>query len=318
MSNYDNETIQEFIIEAGELLDSAETELLNAEKKQSSTFYDSAFRAFHSIKGGAGMLGLDQLQSHMHKLENQWTHMKGKSKLEKSESEYFLSAIDAGRRILNGENVQFDYSGPTVSSQTAPNKLQTSTSPTSTTQMNQKNTTDKSCNIFIIDDEAQILDIVEDTLSDEGFQVSKFDKPENFLDAIKTQSPDVVVTDFKMPNFSGLDVLKAVRERHPDTPVIILTGFITKEILMDSLKDGGFYRAIEKPFKDVNLIQDCWSAHRYHEVKKMIRKSLNLLVYQFSDLEKFLISKGQEDVARTIGNELKDLLKKSRSIDRKT
>lgn len=319
MSNYDKETIQEFIFEAGELLDSAENELLNAEKKHSTTFYDSAFRAFHSIKGGAGMLGLELLQSHMHKLENQWTHLKGKTHLEKSESEYFLSAIDAGRRILNGENIQFDYTGPKATTSPAPTPqppiaVSNSAPPTSATE---KVSAASSCHIFIIDDDVQILDIVEDTLADEGFKVSKFDKPEQFLEAIKTQSPDVVVTDYKMPKLSGLDVLKAVRERHPDTPVIILTGFITKEILMDSLKDGGFYRAIEKPFKDVNLIQDCWSAYKYHEVKKMMRRSLNLLLYQFSDLEKFLISKGQDDVARTMGNELKELLKKSRALDKK-
>lgn len=318
MSTYDNETIQEFMIEAGELLDSAETELLNAEKKQSSTFYDSAFRAFHSIKGGAGMLSLEQLQSHMHKLENQWTHLKGKTQLEKSESEYFLSAIDAGRKILKGENIQFDYSGPKTTS--APPQMQSpAPTPTSaaTSSSPEASIDATKCHIFIIDDEPQVLDIVEDSLSEEGFKITKFENPEMFLEAIKTQTPDVVVTDFKMPKLSGLDVLKAVREHHPDTPVIILTGFITKEILMDSLKDGGFYRAIEKPFKHVNLIQDCWSAYKFHEIKKMTRKSLNLLLYQFSDLEKFLISTGQEDVARTMGNEIKELLKKQRQLNQK-
>lgn len=321
MSFQNDENLQEFTIEANELLDSAETELLNAEKGKSNTFYDSVFRAFHSIKGGAGMLGLEVLQSHMHKVENQWLLLKGKAQPSKQESEYFLAAIDAGRKILNGDKIDFDYSGPRNVENTAASQKTTAVAEASAKaeKTSKKSLANKAKPIiYVVDDESNILTFVKEVLEDESFEVSCFLTADELLATIKKKSPDVVITDYKMPEKSGLEVLREVKQLQPDIPVIMLTGYITKDILIESLRDGAFYRAIEKPFKEVNLIQDCWSAYRYHEIKKMMRKSIHLLVYQFSDLEKFLISKGQEDVAKTIGNELKELLEKQRALNQAT
>ena len=304
----------EFIIETNDLLDYAEAELLNAEKAESDQFYDSVFRALHSIKGGAGMLGLLLLQEHMHKLENQWIPLKENKKLSKNESDYFLSGVDAARKILHGENVHFDYSGPVDSSLKKHNANVENQSSTHTNAINRILNKSSQGLIYVVDDEPDILEIVKSILTEENFEIHCFESADLLFEAINSKAPDVVITDFKMPTKNGLDVLSEVRRVIPDVPVIILTGHITKEILITSLRDGGFYSAIEKPFKNINLIQDSLSACRFHEAKKMVKRSLNLLVYQFSDLEKYLISQGQHDVAKTIGNELKILLKKQKDL----
>lgn len=323
MSNDNDDSIQEFLIEASELLDYAEAELLNAEKGDSDYFYDSTFRAFHSIKGGAGMLGLTNLQNHMHKLESQWIPLKGSLRLNKSESDYFLAGIDASRKILQGDFVEFNYKDINSNKSIQKESVKELTKELEKKIDIQNNSSESITTIksnashglvYVVDDEPDVLEIVKTVLAEENFDVSCFENADSLFEAINDRIPDVVITDFKMPAKNGLAVLSEVRRLIPDVPVIILTGYITKEILIDSLREGGFYSAIEKPFKNINLIQDCLSACRFHEAKKMVKRSLNLLVYQFSDLEKYLISQNQHDVAKTIGNELKFLLKKQRDL----
>lgn len=323
MSNFEDDVaLQEFSTEANELLDQAETDLLNAEKGKSNSFYDSTFRAFHSIKGGAGMLGLTKLQSHMHKIESQWISLKGKTQLSKIESDYFLAALDVGRKILQGQSVEFNYIelNQATSQQTSTENVAQSAQSTPTQIIPKSTPSTKAGStqglIYVVDDEPEILEIVQGVLADENFEVLCFDDADSLFQAIHIRNPDVVITDFKMPAKNGLDVLSEVRRLIPDVPVIILTGYITKEILMESLRSGGFYSAIEKPFKNINLIQDSLSACRFHEAKKMVKRSLNLLVYQFSDLEKYLIAQGKTDIAKTISTELKILLKKQRDLSK--
>ena len=339
MADFDQADIREFAVEANELLEAAENELLNAERGQSSMFYDAVFRAFHSIKGGAGMLGMPDLQTHMHKVESQWSALKGKTSLNKSESEYFLSAVDGGRRLLQGQTISFNYDGlqpvaansvseagaknPTPTSQVTPNERKSQPSEQQTSQVvappiaQDQNKALRSV-VYAVDDEKDILSVLKDTLEDDLFEVTCFTEPDELFAAMKRKPPQVVLTDFKMPVKSGLDVLREVKRLAPDVPVIMLSGFLTKEILVASLRDGGFFGALEKPFKATDLLRECWAAVKHHETQKMVRKSINLLVYQFADLEKYLISQGKSDVANTMGRELRELLTQQRTLNTKT
>lgn len=307
MAQFSPEEIEEFIVEASELLDAAERELLLAEKGQSKTFYDSAFRAFHSIKGGAGMLGLNPVQAHMHKIESQWGELKGANVLSKEQSAYFFAALDCGRRLLKGEKASFDYEGlnskPSVQAPVATPAV-INPSPAKI---------DKKVPLFAVDDEPDLLDLLKSNLEDENFEITTFTDPEHLIASLVKNSPHIVVTDYKMPKKSGLDVLQAVKKYHPDVPVIMVTAHLSKEVLQSSLKDGGFFSALEKPYKQIDLLKECWAAAKHFELKRTIRRSLNLLVYQFSDLENFLVSQGKVDVAEAIKKELKALIESERT-----
>jgi len=101
--------------------------------------------------------------------------------------------------------------------------------------------------ILIIDDEARIRDACTLVLSDKGFDVSAAPDGEEGLQMIKEKHYDIVLVDLMMPNISGFVVLSEVRSNHPDTVVIVITGYATLEHSIEAMKKGAF-DFIPKPF----------------------------------------------------------------------
>ena len=106
-----NEILSEFILEAVELLDGTESLFLSIEKgeRQFSFCYDAIFRAFHSVKGTAAMFGLDELQSHMHKLETLFQSQKKSTLFEAANINHFLVGIDIAKLLLTGKEFPLKY-----------------------------------------------------------------------------------------------------------------------------------------------------------------------------------------------------------------
>lgn len=110
MSSFSQEEIDEFKVEAQELMDIAEKSLLALDNGGDfKTCFDSIFRSFHNLKGGAGMMELLDLQAHTHELETIFMGFKEKTSIPKNYINLFLRGIDAARTILNGEKVSFDF-----------------------------------------------------------------------------------------------------------------------------------------------------------------------------------------------------------------
>jgi PAS domain S-box-containing protein len=101
--------------------------------------------------------------------------------------------------------------------------------------------------ILVIDDEARIRDACVLVLSDKGFDVSAAPDGEQGLQMIKEKHYDIVLVDLMMPTISGFDVVTEVRNHHPDTVVIVITGYATLEHSIEAMKKGAF-DFIPKPF----------------------------------------------------------------------
>ena len=78
--------------------------------------------------------------------------------------------------------------------------------------------------ILVVDDEMGILDVLRILLKGEGFDVTTAQGGKAGLEALKAGAPDIVLTDIKMPGVSGTELLAAVREQDPETPVILKIG----------------------------------------------------------------------------------------------
>lgn len=103
--------LQEFAEEAIDLLGDAENSLLEMEKTRfNEEAYNSIFRAFHSLKGSSGMMGLSDIQKHMHLCEDYFQNLKETPDELIAQIDYFLDSVDHTRKLLNGETVQFTYS----------------------------------------------------------------------------------------------------------------------------------------------------------------------------------------------------------------
>jgi len=100
--------------------------------------------------------------------------------------------------------------------------------------------------IWVADDDASIRTILEEVLS-ESFDVSVFADGEVLLESLSTSIPDAIITDIKMPNSSGYDVLAHINNNFPDLPVIVMTAFTDMQAAIDSYGAGAF-EYLPKPF----------------------------------------------------------------------
>lgn len=105
-----------------------------------------------------------------------------------------------------------------------------------------------SANILVIDDERFIVEAVSQHLKDKGYNVLSFIDSTKALEAIEKQDFDLVLTDLRMPEVSGMDITRAVRAKETDTMVIILTGYATLDSAIESVSLN-VYAYLNKPFE---------------------------------------------------------------------
>jgi len=106
--------------------------------------------------------------------------------------------------------------------------------------------------ILVIDDERSIRNSMKDILSFEGHEVILAENGMEGLVAVKSDKPEVVFCDIKMPKIEGIEVLQRIKEFTPETPVIMISGHGTIETAIEAIKKGA-YDFIEKPL-DLNRI----------------------------------------------------------------
>jgi len=139
--------------------------------------------------------------------------------------------------------------------------------------------------ILVIDDEPRIRDACKIVLSDRGFAVSVAADGESGLAMIKEQHYDIVLVDLMMPTISGFDVLSEIRDRHPDTAVIVITGYATLEHSIEAMKKGAF-DFIPKPFTPDQLRAVVEKSLRYTTALQDIADSksrLRVMVNRLTD-----------------------------------
>jgi len=101
--------------------------------------------------------------------------------------------------------------------------------------------------IWVVDDDHSIRFVLEKALSREGMPVRSFSNTRDLLTALETDSPQVLVSDIRMPGGSGLDLLAKVRERLPTLPVIIMTAYSDLDSAVAAFQ-GGAFEYLPKPF----------------------------------------------------------------------
>jgi DNA-binding NtrC family response regulator len=120
--------------------------------------------------------------------------------------------------------------------------------------------------ILVIDDESAILDTLRILLKNEGFDVSTAQGGKAGLEALKSSAPDIVLSDIRMPQVSGLDILAAVKEQDPETPVLLMTAQATLQSAIQAVNQGAF-QYIMKPFSNDELLAHCRKAAELRQLR---------------------------------------------------
>jgi DNA-binding NtrC family response regulator len=114
--------------------------------------------------------------------------------------------------------------------------------------------------ILVIDDEQAAVRNVQHILSKEGCEVITTQSGQNALKLLEQHSFDLVLTDLRMPNVDGMEILRRTKELLPDTEVIMITGYATVSSAISAIKMGAYHYVI-KPYK-------------IDEVRKVVREAL--------------------------------------------
>lgn len=107
--------------------------------------------------------------------------------------------------------------------------------------------------VVVIDDDEAVLDSLRVLLESEGFQVEAFERASIFLQQFEGELPSCLVTDVRMPDMDGLELMRALAARGPLPPVIIITGHGEVPMAVRAMKLGA-RDFLEKPFDTADLI----------------------------------------------------------------
>jgi two-component system response regulator FixJ len=113
--------------------------------------------------------------------------------------------------------------------------------------------------IYVIDDDEAVRQSLEFLLKAAGIPVRGFESAQAFLDVLPTVEHGCIVTDVRMPEITGIDLLKKVKQVRPELPVIVITGHGDISLAVDAMKIGAV-DFLEKPFDDDHLLAAVKSA----------------------------------------------------------
>jgi DNA-binding NtrC family response regulator len=108
--------------------------------------------------------------------------------------------------------------------------------------------------IMVVDDEGIVLDSCRRVLEADGFQVLLVTSADKALTAIQDQEPALLLIDIKMPEHDGMYLMREVKEKWPDIPIIVMSGYHTAETVKEAVKMGAT-TFIAKPFTPDELLE---------------------------------------------------------------
>src|SRR6185503_4530220 len=115
--------------------------------------------------------------------------------------------------------------------------------------------------VWVVDDDRSIRWVFEKALAREGIPFKTFALAQEAIDELSSATPQVLVSDIRMPGSSGLQLLQNVKQQHPNLPVIIMTAYSDLESAVSAFQ-GGAFEYLPKPF-DVD------------QAVELIRRALN-------------------------------------------
>ena len=305
----DENEILEFKTEAEELLQDPENHLLQMEQEANfSVNYSAVFRAFHSLKGAAGMLGLEELREHMHKLETSFHEFENSSSLSQELATFFLRGVDAARAGLRQEKIEFKYEYST--------KEKIDAKSSEVLNKPEKIIIDLKAKpplIYMIDDDKENLEILSAMIRPHGYRIECFTLAETAMGECEESRPDLILCDMKMPGMSGMDVLRRVTEIDSEIPFIFISAFLDKATLVEALNLGAF-AVMDKPIKEIQAIGFITQALKRREMWHLLNRSIDLILFQITDIEQYLISQNKLNLVEIMKQDARQLLEARRAL----
>jgi two-component system, NtrC family, sensor kinase len=123
--------------------------------------------------------------------------------------------------------------------------------------------------LLCVDDEPNVINSVRRLFLDTGYTILEAHSAHDGLGILEDGDIQIVISDYRMPNMNGVEFLREVRTRWPNTIRIVLSGYADTASIVSAINEGEIYRFIPKPWNDDDLkVTVANSVERYHLLKK--------------------------------------------------
>jgi EAL domain-containing protein (putative c-di-GMP-specific phosphodiesterase class I) len=127
--------------------------------------------------------------------------------------------------------------------------------------------------VLVVDDERSLLEVLGAMLAEAGWQVDTAANGRDALVLVDAQHYEVVLSDIDMPGINGVQLLREIRARDLDVPVLLITGHPRVETAVEALEHGAL-RYLQKPLRERDLLSAVEDAARLHRMARLKREAL--------------------------------------------
>lgn len=135
--------------------------------------------------------------------------------------------------------------------------------------------------ILIVDDERDVRLVLQNIFSTRGYQVSEAKDGKEALKFLEAATPDLILSDYRMPEMDGIELFKITQNICPDTVRILLTAHGDLNVALDAINQANVYKFITKPWHNNDLILTIQRALEHHSLiiqQRAFAETLELMV----------------------------------------
>jgi CheY-like chemotaxis protein len=312
-SKRNEEELAAFKLEALEALNEVEIGLVSMNLgRRVQDNVETIGRFLHAIHAGAKLNKMEALTRHVNEMFASLLQM-NEEKIHRSDGIYYLiCGCQEIRRFFDGHPINFK-SVKTLSK--AGRMIDGEVLETYRNIFNRlKDATMSKGLIMVVDDEPDMGDLLKKQLEDCEFAAECFDSGDKLLNRVATRTPDLIISDYNMPGMNGVELMRATHKINDEIPVIFVSAFLTKDVVLEALRLGAF-GFVEKPVDEVQLLLMVETAVARSKATKLINRSLNFLKYHFAELNETLQKHGKSALVNSIRIELEDITKQQRKLN---
>ncbi len=159
--------------------------------------------------------------------------------------------------------------------------------------------------ILVVDDDPSVLDSISLLLKKYGYMVISCERPRDVFNALQEEKIDAVLTDIKMPEITGIELLEKIHTINSDIPVILMTAYADFDITVDAIKKGVFDFII-KPYQPEQIIHSVEKAVKYKRFVEMEKSYKHLLEEFNQEMETLVSERTMNLMALTIADRVRN------------
>ena len=119
--------------------------------------------------------------------------------------------------------------------------------------------------LLVVDDEPNILAAIRRLLRSQGYQVLTAGSAREAMELLASKQVQVILSDQRMPEMSGTEFLQRVKQMHPDTVRIVMSGYTELQSVIAAVNEGALYKFLTKPWDDDQLRRHVREAFEYYD-----------------------------------------------------